>query len=400
MRIALAQINPTVGALTANRDKILSYLEQARSVCAEIVVFPELTVTGYPPEDLLLKPDFLNAAAQILSQIAPATSGLTVILGTVHADGDLFNAAAIFHDSQLVGLYRKQYLPNYGVFDEGRYFRPGHQRMVFACERTIFGVSICEDIWYPDGPPTAQVLMGRAELLINISASPYQMGKGQARERMLGTRAADNLAFVAYCNLVGGQDELVFDGQSLICDPRGEVIARAKQFEEEMLVADMDLEQVFRSRLYDPRHRKVSDLQADQFQRIQLPKVKTPRPQQTSAPPLAAPLERIPEVYQALTLGTRDYVRKNGFHKAVVGLSGGVDSSLTATIAVDALRPENVTGVAMPTRYSSDHSLEDAKRLSDNLGIELLVLPIDDIFQSYLDMLAPVFRKYPLDVTE
>lgn len=400
LRIALAQINPTVGDLSGNRNKILANLEEARRIGADMVVFPEMAVTGYPPEDLLLKPDFVKAAMRILDELALASTGLIAVVGAVYADGDLYNAAAILHDCRLAGLYRKQYLPNYGVFDENRYFQSGLQRVVFVCDRTVFGVSICEDIWYPDGPPTDQALQGGAELLINISASPYHMGKGQARERMLATRAADNTAFVAYCNLVGGQDELVFDGHSLICDPQGEVIARARQFEEQMLVADLDLGRVFRTRLYDPRRRKANGPRANDFQRIELPRLKTTSRQETAGPLLATPLERVAEVYQALTLGTRDYVRKNGFRQVVLGLSGGVDSSLTAAIAADALGSENVTGVAMPTRYSSPHSLEDAERLAKNLGIHFLVAAIDQTFQAFLDTLESVFAGRSPDVTE
>jgi NAD+ synthase (glutamine-hydrolysing) len=217
LRVALAQINTTVGDLAGNRDKILAWMDRAREMKADIVAFPEMAITGYPPEDLLLKPDFVEAAVRTLHEIVPASEGLTAIVGCVHADDDLYNAAAVLHNGQLTGIYRKQYLPNYGVFDENRYFRAGQQRLVFSRNGVLFGVSICEDIWYPDGPPEAQASHAGAELLINISASPYHMGKGQARERMLATRAADNTAFVAYCNLVGGQDELVFDGHSLVC---------------------------------------------------------------------------------------------------------------------------------------------------------------------------------------
>ncbi len=400
VRVVLAQINTTVGDLTGNRDKILAWIERARAIGTDILVFPEMAITGYPPEDLLLKPDFVEAAMRTLHEIVPATRGLTVIAGTLDAGDDLYNAAAVLHDGQLAGIYQKQYLPNYGVFDENRYFRAGQQRMVFVREGAIIGVSICEDIWYPDGPPQAQAMQAGAEILINISASPYHIGKGRARERMLSTRAADNVAYVAYCNLVGGQDELVFDGHSLICGPQGEVIARGRQFEEQLVVADLDLREVFRWRLYDPRHRKAHRPEADPFQRVELSPLAWIADRESLPSTLEKPLESVEEIYQALVLGTRDYVLKNGFRRAVIGLSGGIDSSLTAAIAADALGPENVTGVAMPTRYSSSHSLEDAEQVARNLGIHFLVIPIDGVFQTFLDALAPLFQGREMDVTE
>ncbi|MGQ9502770.1 MAG: NAD+ synthase [Anaerolineae bacterium] len=400
LRIVLAQINATVGDLEGNRDKIVARIEEARRIGADIVAFPEMCLTGYPPEDLLLKPDFIEAAQRVLHDLAPVSYGLTVVVGTAYADDDLHNAAAVLHDGHLAGAYYKHHLPNYGVFDEERYFEAGRQRLIFVRDGIPIGISICEDIWYPDGPPEAQALHGGAELLINISASPYYMGRGQARERMLRTRAADNTAFLAYCNLVGGQDELVFDGHSLICGPHGELIARGKQFAEDMVAADLDMRQVFRWRLYDPRRRKYAREDSHTFERVVLPPLQT----QTERAPLSAqtiPLyEPVAEVYTALVLGTRDYVLKNGFQKVVLGLSGGVDSSLTAAIATDALGPENVIGVAMPTRYSSSHSLEDAQQLAHNFGFQLLTISIDNTFQSFLDMLAPVFADLPADVTE
>jgi NAD+ synthase (glutamine-hydrolysing) len=401
LRLALAQINATVGDLAGNRDKIIANLDDARRYSADIVVFPEMAITGYPPEDLLLKPDFVKAAQRTLHEIEEASAGLTVIVGTVHAETDLYNAAAVIHDGHLIEVYRKQYLPNYGVFDEDRYFSWGDQRMVFERSGVLFGVSICEDIWYPDGPPEAQASQAGAELLINISSSPYHMGKGQSRERMISTRAADNKAFVAYCNLVGGQDELVFDGQSLICDSQGEVIARAPQFSEAMLLADLDMQQVFRSRLLDPRRRKQNTKNGNGFRRVVLPSTTESTPvRQSVVPTISVPLDPLAEVYTALVQGTRDYVRKNGFHQVVLGLSGGIDSSLTAAIAVDALGPENVIGAAMPTRYSSSHSLEDAEELARSLGIRLLTVPIDKTFQAFLDMFEPVFDGLPADITE
>ncbi len=400
-RLVLAQINPTVGDLKGNAAKVMAALSQARRWGARLVVFPEMVIPGYPPEDLLLMPSFLQANRAALEEVAAHTSGLTALVGFVDQDGsDIYNAAALLHDGRIAAVYHKIYLPNYGVFDEMRYFRPGRRPLVFCLGEAIVGVNICEDIWYPTGPTEIQALAG-AQLVVNLSASPYHVGKGRARERMLGARAADNVVFVAYCNLAGGQDELVFDGGSLVLDARGEVLARARSFAEDLLVLDLDLQEVFRLRLHDPRRRQEQIVGLEQVEWVAL----------TPPPPAPLPLlpmeergrgmeEREAELYQALVLGTRDYVRKNGFRQAVVGLSGGIDSALTATIAADALGAENVIGVYMPTRYSSPISREDAEALSRNLGIRFLVIPIDDIFQSYLDTLAEPFRGLAPDVTE
>lgn len=400
LRIALAQINTTVGDLEGNRDKILAWMDRAHEAGADIVAFPEMAITGYPPEDLLLKPDFIDAAMSTLREIVPASRGLTAIVGSIYPDDALYNAAIILHDGKPAGVYYKHCLPNYGVFDENRYFRAGQRESIFVRNGIPFGVSVCEDIWYPDGPPAIQASEGGAELLVNISASPYYMAKGQARERMLATRAADNRAIIAYCNLVGGQDELIFDGQSLICGPQGEIIARGKQFEEDLVLADLDFRQVFRWHLLDPRERKVTGRRNVTIEQVELSGDNLNPERKTIAPSLAAPLDELAEIYNALVLGTRDYIHKNKFQQVVLGLSGGIDSSLTAAIAVDALGPENVVGVAMPTRYSSAHSLEDAERLAKNLGIRFLTIPIDQTFQSYLDMLADVFQGQLPDVTE
>jgi len=401
LRIGLAQINPTVGDLGGNTQKILDYIGRARELGVDLVAFPELAITGYPPEDLLLKPDFIQANLDCLQQIVAESRSITAVVGFVDSADDIYNAAAIVHDGALAGVYHKMYLPNYGVFDENRYFQTGTDYPVFVLRGTAIGVNICEDIWYPAGPSEVQALAGGAEVIVNISASPYHAGKGQFRERMLATRAADNVAIVAFCNLVGGQDELVFDGGSVVFDERGELVARGKQFEEDLVVADLDVGSVFRQRLHDPRRRKEK-LAADvgKVTRMALPEVKAPR----EKPPLPARkverLEPLAEIYQALVLGTRDYVRKNGFQKVVIGLSGGIDSSLTAAIAVDALGKGNVVGVSMPSRYSSPESREDAQRLAENLGIRFLIIPIDGTFQAYLDMLAEVFAGTELDVTE
>lgn len=399
LRLCLAQINTTVGDLVGNRDKILSYLREAQTLKADVVVFPEMAITGYPAEDLLLKPDFVWSAMRILDDILPATRGITAVIGTLYADRDLYNAAAVVHDGTLTEVYRKQCLPNYGVFDEDRYFHAGHQKMVFTRNGTPFGVSICEDIWYPDGPPEMQASAGGAEILVNISSSPYHMGKGRDRERMIATRAVDNGAIVAYCNLVGGQDELIFDGQSLICGPQGEVIARGPQFEEALITADLDSRNVFRAKLHDPRQRKRV-YERNGFAQVVLTDLAPVTSREAVTPMLVTPLDETAEVYNGLVLGTRDYVRKNGFRKVVLGLSGGIDSSLTAAIAVDALGAENVTGVAMPSQYSSSHSIEDAEQLAGNLGTAFLTIPINKIFQSFTGSLETVFSDCPADVTE
>jgi NAD+ synthase (glutamine-hydrolysing) len=411
MRIALAQVNVTVGDLTGNTRKIIEYLNQARELGADLVLFPELAIPGYPPEDLLLKPQFVEDNVACLHEVAGHTRGLTAVVGFADADDDIYNAAAILHNGTVAGIYHKTYLPNYGVFDEDRYFQRGTAAPVFVLDRTTIGVTICEDIWYPGGPAEAQALLGGSEILVNISSSPYHMEKEQFRQRMLSTRAADNVAIIAYCNLVGGQDELVFDGQSLIFDAQGKLVACGRQFAEDLVVADLDLGAVFRQRLHDPRRRKeklaaalaAGDGRAQflsSLERIVL----SPLPERSDKPPLAPhqpePLSRQAEVYAALQLGTRDYVRKNGFSQVVIGLSGGIDSSLVATIAADTLGRENVVGVFMPSRYSSQESREDAETVAKNLGIRFLVVPVDRTFAAYLEMLAEPFAGREPDVTE
>jgi NAD+ synthase (glutamine-hydrolysing) len=401
LRIALAQINPMVGDLAGNREKIIEYTARARDEGADIVVFPELAIPGYPPEDLLLKPSFVAANINTLNQVAEATVGMTSIVGFVDRDDDIYNAAAVLHRGRVAGVYHKTYLPNYSVFDEERYFRAGERPLVFTIGETKVGVNICEDVWYPAGPTKTQALAG-AHLVVNISASPYHAGKGASRERMLATRAADNVVYMAFCNLVGGQDELVFDGGSVIVDARGEVAARGKQFAEDLVVADLDLGAVFRQRLHDPRRRKERiSLAGEAVQRVAL----EPTPARIKRRPLVAahiipPLEPLAEVYQAIVLGTGDYVRKSGFSKVVIGLSGGIDSALTACIAADALGTENVTCVFMPSRYSSEESSEDAAQLAEALGVYYRCVPIDETFQAYLDMLAEPFAGREPDVTE
>lgn len=407
LRLALVQINTTVGDIAGNVTKVKAGLERARQYQADIVLFPELTLAGYPPEDLLLKPGFAAANRAGLEELLPHTLGLTAVVGFVDRQADIFNAAAILHDGALMGVYHKLLLPNYAVFDEDRYFAEGNTPLVFRRPlpeggEVCFGVSICEDIWYPAGPPEAQAAAG-AEVLLNISASPYQSGKLKSRERMLATRAADNVAVVAFCNLIGGQDELVFDGTSLVIDERGNLLARGGSFAEDFVTVDINLTNIFRQRLRDPRRRKdgLTEIYSDLIEPVTLPAA---APRTEPRPPLAsriAPLpEPVEEVYQALVLGTRDYVHKNGFSKVTMGLSGGVDSSLVAAIAVDALGAENVIGVLMPSRYSSDHSKSDAAELAERLGIRYETIAIEPAYQGYLDMLAGVFAGTEPNVAE
>lgn len=399
IRIAMAQINVVVGDIDGNTRKVAAGLRRACEVGADLVLFPEMTIPGYPPEDLLLKPSFLRANLDAVRSLTPLTRGITAIVGFADVGDDVSNAAAIFHDGQWAHTYHKHYLPNYGVFDEDRYFRPGSDIGVLRRGDLTLGVSICEDIWYPAGPPEVQALDGGARLLVNISASPYHAGKGDAREQMLRTRASDNAAIVAFCNLVGGQDELVFDGRSAIFSERGAVLARGKQFEEDFIVADVDTDAVLRWRLREPRHRKV---EPRPLPVVELPAIQHPeapdRPR--LSPHLNEPLPHLAEVYRALTLGLRDYAHKNGFKKVVLGVSGGVDSSLVACIAADALGPENVTGLSMPSRYTADMSNDDAAALARSLGIHHMAIPIEGVFAAYLEALATPFEECEADVTE
>ena len=395
-RVALAQINTTVGDLKGNLAKTLRYIDQARSLGADLVAFPELTLTGYPPEDLLLKSSFIQSNLEAMKQAVAASRGIAIVVGFVDVNSDIYNASAVGYDGKLAGIYRKIRLPTYGVFDEERYFGRGDSCPVFTINGVGVGINVCEDIWYTAGPTEVQRSTG-AYLIVNTSASPYGSGKRTQRERMLATRAADNELFVAYVNLVGGQDELVFDGGSIIFGPNGELVARVEQFEEKLLVVDLETEAVFRSRLHDPRTRqKISSLTSD----VAPPKQFFVSEQRHDERPSVeradvVPLEPTEETYKALVLGTRDYVRKNGLSKVVVGLSGGIDSSLTACIAADALGKENVVGVVMPSRYSSEASITDSKELARNMGIELWEIPLEPAHQAYLKMLEP-----PLDGVE
>ena len=402
LRLALGQFNPTVGDIAGNTARIIELIDEARASHADLVAFPELAVTGYPPEDLLFKPSFLADNAAAVQRIAAASRGIAVIVGCVEVGDDIANAAAVINDGRVLDWYRKMYLPNYGVFDEDRYFRRGDSCPVYVINGCPVGVNICEDIWYPVGPIAVQRDAG-AEVIVNINASPFHAGKAAQRERMIATRAADNGVFVAYLNTVGGQDELVFDGASIVSAPDGSVIARGPSFEDRLIVADLDVDSVFRQRLRDPRQRKENPNILREVGQAAVVRISDYHRAGRGNPAEAAlcrPLDEVEEVYQALVVGTRDYVRKSGFRKTLVGLSGGIDSALTATVAVDALGADNVVGVTMPSRYSSEGSVGDSRELADNLGIQLWRIPIEPAHLAFTDMLAERFAGTEANTAE
>ena len=367
VKIALAQINPTVGGIEGNVLKICDYLRKAREQDSGVVVFPELAITGYPPEDLLLKQHFIDDNLKALDTVIENTKDITAVVGFVDRTGSiLYNAAAIIRNCKMIGVYRKVFLPNYGVFDEYRYFRAGTEMPVYNIENIKLGVNICEDIWYPEGPAKYQAIAG-AEVILNINASPYHMGKAHLREKMISERASDNKVVIAYLNTVGGQDELVFDGGSFVVDKAGEIIVRGRQFEEELIISEI-----------------VLDGSGQTVKKHISPRISS--------------LEE--EVYKALVLGTRDYVVKNDFKQAVIGLSGGLDSSLVAAIAVDAIGKENVSGIFMPSPYTSKESREDAYGLSKNLGIKIIEVPVSKILEIYRESLKMEFKGLSEDKTE
>jgi NAD+ synthase (glutamine-hydrolysing) len=395
LRVAACQLDLVVGDLDGNVDAILAALEKAEAAGCDLAVFPELAVTGYPPEDLLLKPSFVADNRVAVEKLAARTGRCAAVVGFVDAGRDLYNAAVVCAHGSVQGVYRKRLLPNYSVFDEQRYFAPGlDDPVLFIIGGVRVGVSICEDVWAPTGPVT-DAAAGGAELVVNISASPFYAGRLAERERMLATRASDASCALVYVNLVGGQDELVFDGASLVVDAGGELVARAPQFAEHVMVTDIDVRPVFRKRLLDPRGRATAPA---------LHAVAITDESQDAAgavePVLTEPLAPVQEIYEALVVGTRDYVRKTGFHDVVIGLSGGIDSSLVATIAVDALGPEHVHGVAMPSRFSTQGSNDDALALAESLGIDYRVIAIEPAHAAFLDMLAESFEGTEEDITE
>ncbi len=404
LRVALAQINVKVGDLVGNADKVIECVDEAMRLGVDVIAFPELTIPGYPPEDLVLKPDFIQENRRHLDRVAAQVGDITAVVGFVDTDGDIYNAAAVMQQGRVVGVYRKCFLPNYSVFDEQRYFKAGDVPAVYCVRGVRIGITICEDIWYPVGPATLETIAG-AQVIVNINASPFSVGRQQQRTRMIATRAQDELAYVAYVNLIGGQDELIFEGNSRIFDWRGGIVAAAKAFKEDMLVADLDIDGVFSARLHDTRRRQMRPPPGLVGSAVV---TSTPLEREVEAgtkPPIEKPrLEDEPsgdqEVYEALVLGTRDYVQKNGFSDVVIGLSGGIDSSLTAAIAVDALGPSHVIGVSMPSMYSSEGSKSDAQKLAERLGIRFMTVTINRPFEGILETLSESFAEVPEDITE
>jgi NAD+ synthase (glutamine-hydrolysing) len=399
MRLALAQVNTTVGDIEGNSAKIRDYLGQARDAGAELVVFPELAINGYPPEDLLLKTHFLAAGEAALEEIAKSVKGMVALVGFAEHREDVFNSLAVLADGEIKGVYRKMFLPNYGVFDEHRYFQEGETPANVRVNGTTIGLTVCEDIWEP-GPPASDEALAGAEVIVNISASPYHIHKGAERERMLVQRARDNLAYIVFCNVVGGQDELVFDGYSLVIDEAGDLVARGSQFREELIICDIDPTTAQRVRLRDTRHRPAArDGRPRPPVLAELNAALRHRATEVGGP-RAKPMEHDEEVYEALTLGLRDYVDKNGFERVLLGLSGGIDSALTACIAADARGPERVACAVMPSPHSSRETQDDARRLAANLGIEQFDLPLDPAMTAYDEILGDLFAGTEPDITE
>lgn len=404
IRVAMVQMNPVVGDIEGNAARIAKYIGEAKRAGAHLVAFPELAITGYPPEDLLLKPRFVSANLEALKKVSRAAKGICAIVGFVDRDVDIYNAAAVIYDGKVADVYRKIYLPNYGVFDEFRYFQAGSRVPVYKMGGVTFGVNICEDVWYPEGPARLQPLAG-AELIININASPYTVGKQRARERMLAARATDSVVAIAYLNMVGGQDEIVFDGQSVVVDASGAVIAKAPAFEEAMLITDIELGGVAGRRVREPKRRQnvlVSEEAGDcPVVTLTSKALKAPAKAIKATDKKKVKESTEEEVYKALSMGLADYMRKNGFDKgAIIGLSGGIDSALVATIAADALGPKKVTCVFMPSKYTSRESREDSVALAKALGVRLVELPIWEVYAAYMKALAPEFKGMKPDTTE
>ncbi len=398
-RLAQAQINCTVGDLIGNTEKICQWIQRARALNADLVSFPELTITGYPPEDLVLKPQFVADNIDALQVVAAEAKGIVVVVGFVDYANGLYNAAAVLAHGKVQGVYHKHHLPNYGVFDEKRYFLTGREQHVFVVNGVSVGLNICEDMWAPRGPIRIQA-SGGATVIVNISASPYQIGKIDERERMLRTRAKRNLAIVAFNNLVGGQDELVFDGRSMIVDHEGHLLARGKAFEEDLVVADINIQDVLESRKHKQSRSDQPSTRMHSVTRIVCSDKPYAGTRVKVSPSVGETLTTCEEVYRALCLGIRDYVSKNGFSSVAIGLSGGIDSALTAALAVDALSPRQVLGVFMPSRHTSQASRVDVESLVRNLGIHLRTISIEEAYTAFLNMLSDAFQETKTDATE
>ncbi|MBN1299183.1 MAG: NAD+ synthase [Actinobacteria bacterium] len=410
LRLYCAQINSTVGDFKGNFEKIAYHIEEAKKNSADIIAFPELAITGYPPEDLLLKPAFISQNLKYLDKLKKLCSNITVIVGFVNRDFEIFNSAAIMNNEKILSVYNKQYLPNYSVFDEERYFQRGALGYIYDINGTLVGVNICEDMYYSSGPLQHQAISGGATLIINISASPYHQGKIEEREKILYTRAVDNRVNILYVNLVGGQDELVFDGNSMLVNEKGDILFRAKAFQEDFFIYDLDSEDLDSTRLQDAKYRTQRDWTRQAEGSIGVLKIVNEKNSNNIGKSITFKktedryrdsIKGIEEeVFNALVLGTRDYVQKNGFKKAVLGLSGGIDSALAAVIAGFAIGFENVTGVLMPSAFSSRGSIDDSQKLAANTGLRTFIIPVTNIYEAYLDALKDSFKTRDMNITK
>ena len=385
LRIAMAQINPVVGDIQGNTDKIKNYIKQAQKENVDVITFPELALTGYPPDDLLFKTHFINDIKKHLEEVTQSTQGITAIIGLAREENGLLNSAAVIYDRKIINFYDKKILPNYGVFDEKRYFISGKNNPVYLINGITVGINICEDIWFEDGPTKDQADLG-AQLILNINGSPFDTEKRDIRENMLKERALHNNLYISYTNMVGGQDELVFDGGSVLLNPAGEIISRGKAFEEDLIITDLYLEETTNF-----VESNTNIFVSNTF------KNKNPR---TIPDNQIVEISKLEQIHKALILGTRDYVNKSGFTKVILGLSGGIDSALTCYIAVKAFGKENVLGVIMPSRFSSEGSITDSQLLANNLGIDTKIIPIEPAYSSFLDMLSESFEGTSVDVAE
>ena len=385
LRIAMAQINPVVGDIQGNTDKIKNYIKQAQKENVDVITFPELALTGYPPEDLLFKTHFINDIKKHLEEVTKSTQGITAIIGLAREENGLLNSAAVIYDRKIINFYDKKILPNYGVFDEKRYFISGKNNPVYLINGITVGINICEDIWFEDGPTKDQADLG-AQLILNINGSPFDTEKRDIRDNMLKERALHNNLYISYTNMVGGQDELVFDGGSVLLNPAGEIISRGKAFEEDLIITDLYLEETTNF-----VESNTNIFVSNTF------KNKNPR---TIPDNHIVEISKLEQIHKALILGTRDYVNKSGFTKVILGLSGGIDSALTCYIAVKAFGKENVLGVIMPSRFSSEGSITDSQLLANNLGIDTKIIPIEPAYSSFLDMLSESFEGTSVDVAE